>query len=170
MALCFACMQNGFVDGMFSLIEHGLTSCAGGFGLASSRGPEYPSCQPLASDPDPEFHTWARLMFAPTGNATNGTEVVSDLDLLLTGGRLSLCDRDVIERAFRDTQDRCNAEVLLEPATDELVLFETCSRAALVVAEQLVSMTSEFQTTAGKQGPIKPGIPEVVQHPSQGRP
>jgi len=156
---------------MFSLIEFGLTSCAGGFGISRSRGPEYPSCQTLASDPDPSSHTWARRSYMPTGDAANATEVVSNLDVLLTGGRLSPHDRNVIEQAFQDTKDRCNAEVLFEPAIDEASLSERCTRAGLVVVEQLVSMTSDFQTTAGKQGPANPvKIPEVVQNPSHGRP
>jgi cullin-associated NEDD8-dissociated protein 1 len=91
----------GFVNGAHSLIRWGLTSCDKGLGLISaSRG-----CTSDVYDSNAERwrNTAGNLTFATAFSqdvATTGRQAVRELDLLLTGARLSARQRGIVEDAF----------------------------------------------------------------------
>ena len=118
----------GFLNGMTSLISSGLDSCRGGFGrtCANWKLRQY----------HPEYD-WSdgRVTFAPTGSSA--AEVVQELDLLLTGGRLNASATAVILRTYEA----------------ELVASASAS-AALKLAQQLFITAAEFHAT--KSYPIAP--------------
>ena len=72
-------------------------------------------------------------------NGSSASEVVAELDVVLTGGRLGHHSRDVIEHAF----DASLSTVGHEPG-------------ALKIAEQLILAAPEFQLTGGNPAPIDP--------------
>jgi len=84
-------------------------------------------------------------------NGSNAAEVVAELDVVLTGGRLSRHSRDVIEHAF----DASLRTVGHEPG-------------ALKIAEQLVLASPEFQLTGGNPTPTEPGPLPVRTRPLRG--
>lgn len=84
-------------------------------------------------------------------NGSNAAEVVAELDVVLTGGRLSRHSRDVIEHAF----DASLRTVGHEPG-------------ALKIAEQLILASPEFQLTGGNPTPTEPGPLPVRARPQRG--
>jgi hypothetical protein len=118
----------GFLNGMTSLVRYGLTSCEGGFGLGSrlqlrtggktsrycgipSRITPWPSLDGASLDLTPLKGAFdggssdGVLSFLPTSGGTDTAQVVSELDLLLTAGRLSDVSRSVIEREYTRVRD-----------------------------------------------------------------
>lgn len=75
----------GFFNGMMSLIEGALNLCKNGFGVAT------PRC------------TDGGTVTLPPANSSNGT--LSQLDLLLTGGRLSRASMDIVSQAYMAAAD-----------------------------------------------------------------
>eukprot|EP01125_Pyxidicula_operculata_P014512 TRINITY_DN483_c0_g1_i1.p1 TRINITY_DN483_c0_g1~~TRINITY_DN483_c0_g1_i1.p1 ORF type:complete len:1976 (+),score=486.97 TRINITY_DN483_c0_g1_i1:20-5947(+) len=130
----------GFMNGMVSLIDNGLTSCSNGFGYSSGR-----SC----SNPNNTADGW--LMYRPTSPAS-GDDVVSELDLLLTNRRLSKENRDYIVGRYNDA-----------------IAKNVTSLDALKLAEKLIILTPEFHTTNANSNKNKTRErPPTVQ--SQDRP
>eukprot|EP00929_Paragymnodinium_shiwhaense_P044335 TRINITY_DN22747_c0_g1_i3.p1 TRINITY_DN22747_c0_g1~~TRINITY_DN22747_c0_g1_i3.p1 ORF type:complete len:1100 (-),score=265.71 TRINITY_DN22747_c0_g1_i3:453-3530(-) len=77
---------NGFLNGMFSMLEYGVTSCSSGFGKGYGR------CTPNVGG---EF-TW-------TADApSNFTEQLEELNLLLTAGSLSDASKQVATGAYEE--------------------------------------------------------------------
>lgn len=97
-----------FLNGMSSLIKGGLTKRNSGFGRQGT---------PVGF-----------LTFAPHG--TSPSEVVSELDLLLTRGQLSYNSRSLITAAVVEEEARGSAA------------------SALQLAQQLVTLSAEFHSTA----------------------
>ena len=92
----------GLLNGLHSLIDHGLSRCASGF------GGETGSCQwPAAGG----------LAFAPADDAA--AAAVAELDVLLTEGRLSAGSRAVVEAAYGAATDPAAA---LRAAQERMVL------------------------------------------------
>ena len=82
----------GLVKGLVSLIKYGMVQCEGGFGI----GPKSSTCLELIEGnyEGSEGH----LYYTPSDN--NLQSIVGELDLLLTGGRLSQKDRKMISDAL----------------------------------------------------------------------
>ena len=85
------------LNGMFSLINNGLTSCMSGFG--TSKAQRTCSCGSAADCKRRETAS-GELTFTPT--STDAAGAVSELDMLLTGGRLNARSREIIEREYND--------------------------------------------------------------------
>ena len=92
----------GLLNGLHSLIDHGLSRCASGF------GGETGSCQwPAAGG----------LAFAPADD--DAAAAVAELDVLLTEGRLSAGSRAVVEAAYGAAT---NPAAALRAAQERMVL------------------------------------------------
>lgn len=105
-------------NGMFSMIDYGMSTCYGGFGASNTH---------CSKGSGPE-RAPAYLSFTPS--ATDADSVVNDLSLLLTGGRLGEYSKEIIKNAYI---------AKLNESGDE--------GAALRLAEQLVVSCPEFHTT-----------------------
>ena len=123
-----------FLNGMQSLFFNGLTSCNVGFGSATQQRNCNHCNGKSASTAD------GVLGFAPQSNST--ADVVSELDLLLTGGRLNPQSAAIIRRehaAMLATVDYCTQNNALRTATPQ--------QNALHVAQTLFMATVEFHST-----------------------
>ena len=126
----------GLLNGLSSLVDYGLSNCASGFGrtcASSQLRKKY-----LVTD--------GQLEFAPQGN--NTAAVVSELDLLLTSGRLNQKSTAVITEAYRSykRENSDNAD------------------GALKMVQKLFFATAEFRTTnlhvlTGAARPAAPSPP-----------
>ena len=115
----------GLVKGLASLIKYGMVQCEGGFG----RGPKSSTCLELVEGNYEGSE--GRLYYTPSEN--NLQSIVGDLDLLLTGGRLSENDRRIISDALAWEQNTAGRNDL----------------AYLVrLAQQLIVTTPAFHTSA----------------------
>ena len=81
---------SGYMNGVASLMDHGLTSCFGGFGQYWH--PNGRNCRRISYE-----HTDGNLTFAPTGTAQ---EIVSQLSLVLTADRLHPTSRNLFVREY----------------------------------------------------------------------
>ena len=112
----------GALNGMSSLIRYGLTTCEGGFGSEAqgNRG-----C--LSGSSTIRALADGHLAYEPTSGASG--QIVANLDLLLTSGRMHAANREMIARAY------------------DAKLAETGSRhSALQRAQELFSVAPEFHT------------------------
>ena len=117
----------GFLNGATSLIRNGLNNCQGGLG--ASRG--------CASTSNLNPRADGYLTWRPSGGAeSRASEVVGDLDLLLTAGRLANHSKRLIESAYDEQLNSAGCEHT----------HLGCSARALQVAQELVMATSEFGT------------------------
>jgi len=87
----------GFLNGIFSLIDFGLTRCYGGFGQKSVNncGQYRPGDN---SFKDPEIYSHGSLRYATP--ATSTSDIVDELAILLTGGRISANVRTSLLAAY----------------------------------------------------------------------
>jgi hypothetical protein len=118
----------GYLNGVTSLVRYGLTSCEGGFGLplrlqmrtggltsrycgSPTRLMNWPSLDGQSLDLVPLKGSLdggtsdGMLSFRPRSPTMNPAEIVAELDLLLTAGRLSDVSRAVIEREYVRVRD-----------------------------------------------------------------
>jgi len=109
----------GFLNGMFSLVKYGLSNCNGGFGAFNgcregifSRG---------------VGHLAFSMPYNEASDDDQAEAVVSKLSTLLTSGRLSTSNKQVIKSAYIKKLPDANA--------------------ALRMAQQLILTTPEFHTT-----------------------
>ena len=110
----------GLLNGLTALVQDGLSSCNKGFGLACADEQlrvNFPSAN------------WSdgRLEYRPQDESASA--VVSELDLLLTAGRLNPNATEVIMQAYQSSYDKDGAT------------------AALRMAQQLFLATPEFRAT-----------------------
>ncbi len=82
----------GFVNGMFSLVDLGLTNCYGGFGERTTWW-----CEGYNKDSYQEKYSRGFLGYSPVG--VTPSDVTDELALLLTGGRLSSASRNLIKES-----------------------------------------------------------------------
>jgi hypothetical protein len=108
------------IPGMTELIGGGLSSCRGGFGR------ECANWKLRSNYPDYEWSD-GRLSFKPTGSTA--TDIVAELDTLLTGGRLNANATAVIVQAYKAK------------------LATSSAREALVMTQQLFIAAAEFHAT-----------------------
>ena len=89
------------MNGLVSLVRHGLTSCQGGFGSKvqpRSCGGSWYKNNALLGGPPAVLTNDGGLGFTPTSN--DAASVVGELDLLLTGGRLNARSRRIVEERY----------------------------------------------------------------------
>ncbi|KAL7539351.1 hypothetical protein ACHAXR_009213, partial [Thalassiosira sp. AJA248-18] len=104
----------GFINGLFSLPALGLTDCEWGLGDSRSRLwlPDYPDGGKFDCFSNPDaFESQGvplRLRWTPpswgsqvNANGASAAEIISDIDLLLTGGKLHSASRDVLEQIYQ---------------------------------------------------------------------
>lgn len=84
------------MNGVAELVDYGLSECEYGFGVDPD---DDRACNSYRASSEPE----GNLTFAPTGGTAR--EVVGELDLLLTAGRLDNHSRRVIEDAYANEPD-----------------------------------------------------------------
>ena len=113
----------GFLNGVLSLADYGLTHCAGGFG--SNRAPPNMNCWRaiyVEVGDDPDDTAKALLGYAPAAGAS-AAEVVRELDVLLTAAaaapRARARSSRTRTRASRPTTARLKAAQALMAATPE---------------------------------------------------
>ena len=102
---------SGFANGLYSLIKDGLIRWNGGFGHSLNDEPS----------------GW--LTYYPDSNMTSPEQVIEELSTLLTSGRLSQKNKELIIEKYNSTKHD----------KDEVT--------ALKVAQQLISTTPEFHST-----------------------
>jgi len=124
----------GLMNGMISFPKYGLSDCNSGF----ARYVGFDGC----SDDGKFERSWGRVTFGPTG--TNVTEMVSEVSLLLTAGRLSKENGDIIETA-------CSSE------PDDGAIYRCI--------QQLIMSSAEFHTTNTME---KSGEDRAVNNVSEG--
>merc|ERR1719266_2104152 len=107
----------GLLNGVFSMVKYGLSECYGGWGRKTPV-----SCGRF--DEGNYGKALGMLTFSPNGNDPH--EVVNELGMLLTAGRLSTESRRIIESAYNSTDDEM---------------------AGLRLAQQLILSTAEFHST-----------------------
>lgn len=132
----------GFLNGAFSLINYGLTSCHGGVG-SPNYGRRCGRTDRARATAD------GALAFSPTSTLAGG--LIDELDLLLTGGRLSEHTRIVVRAAY-----------------DAKLAATSDTADAMRVAQALIVASAEFHTTNANVASSIPRVPRVEQ-PSQGR-
>lgn len=125
-----------FLNGMTGLINWGLTSCAFGFGSQSmnrradgDRGVCH-NCNGAIQDTND-----GDLAFVPS--STDPAEIIAELDLLLTSGRLSPRSTAIVRGAYDD----------MLAAPDPICVRETAASNALRVAQTLLVISPEFHST-----------------------
>jgi len=95
----------GLLNGMFSMVKFGLTSCFGGF------GPPHKKCDKLIEGQ--YGRSAGSLTFEPS-SPQNATHTVNEIATLLTSGRLSKESRSLVENAYKREPDRQKAHQLIK--------------------------------------------------------
>jgi uncharacterized protein (DUF1501 family) len=124
----------GFLNGIASLVDLGLTECFGGFGEKTTYW-----CQNIFWDKEDSSGI---LTFSPSQNT--GSTVVDDLALLLTGGRLHPEARDQIKNAYNSEGD----------ADQGLQLAQK-----LIISTPEFHTTSIFNSNVGPRPDVEPTPP-----------
>mmetsp|Transcript_6781 Transcript_6781/g.9027 ORF Transcript_6781/g.9027 Transcript_6781/m.9027 type:complete len:2086 (+) Transcript_6781:84-6341(+) len=104
------------LNGLFSMIKFGLGSCYDGFGKSAGSG----SCRDNGS------YNRASGILKYEPSSTSSTEIINELATLMTSGRLSERNRNIIREAFENAENQ---------------------ESGLRIAQQLIITTPEFQTT-----------------------
>ena len=124
-------MLIGYLNGLYSLISWGLTSCYNGFGTGYY-APDT-SCSSIASDDAVAAASWeGNLTYAPPAgtDTSNASAVIAELDLLLTSGRLNSYGKGVITVAYENELSRTGS-----------------TAKALGVAQFLIASAPEFHAS-----------------------
>jgi len=125
------------LNGMFSLIKWGMNGCYDGFFQ------NHISCR---RDPGDFSNSVGRLSYFP-GNDLSSDEIVDELSTLLTGGRLSAENKQIIKDIYDGEDDKV---------------------AALMMAQQLVVTSAEFHTSGAVVEKSSESRPEISSpQPSQ---
>ena len=143
------------LNGMFSLINNGLTPCVGGFG--SSVVSRNCGCASAAAC-GRRTSASGELTFVPSSADAAGA--IAELDLLLTGGRLNDRNREIIEREYNKAL--ADTHQTLRGASGSTI-------DAVRRATQLLVASAEFQTTQANILKSNERPPPTIV-PSQGRP
>lgn len=114
----------GFLNGITSLIDNGLTSCDSGFGVSNNYGGR--TCVATG----PHATSDGSLAYVPAEEATT-SDIIDELNLLLTAGRLNQHTREMLAREY-----------------DSIRTNATYAPAALRHAVKLLVSGSEFQTSS----------------------
>jgi hypothetical protein len=105
----------GFLNGLFALIDIGMTNCYGGLGDLNTY-----YCDGYKYWELSRMNTRGYLTFSPT-DFLNSTQIVDEISLLLTGGRLNSITKAVITEAYNKALND-NGAVDAVKAAQKLVL------------------------------------------------
>jgi hypothetical protein len=115
----------GLLNGLFSLVDIGMSDCFGGIGDKNTI-----QCDGYLTTSPEEMDSTGFLTFNPTNPSTSsGEEVVDEIALLLTGGRLNSNTKTVLCEAY-DQENESKGQ-----------------KAALQLVQKLVVATPEFHST-----------------------
>ncbi len=114
----------GFINGITSLIDNGLTSCDSGFAVSNNWGGR--TCVTTG----PHATADGTLTYIPPADAST-SDIVDELNLLLTAGRLNQHTREMLVREY-----------------DNIATNATYAPAALRHMLKLLVSSSEFQTSS----------------------
>eukprot|EP00804_Cyclotella_cryptica_P009369 CCRYP_018076-RB/>CCRYP_018076-RB protein AED:0.03 eAED:0.03 QI:374/1/1/1/0.94/0.9/20/617/4181 len=134
----------GLLNGFFSMIKYGLSNCNGGFGNSRT------SCREGNFVGANAYLSFSRPFNSETTSPDDHAEaLISELSTLLTSGRLSTANKQVIKDAY--------LEELLSPSGGN-------ADSALRLAQQLIVTAPEFHTTnsAKLSGKVR-NLPEPPQ-------
>ncbi len=92
----------GFLNGMYSMIDIGLSNCFGGFGDRNTW-----NCDLYTRFSKERMRSRGYFRFVPA-NSTNAQEVINELSLLLTGGRLNSVSKNYLVNAFNQELQATN--------------------------------------------------------------
>ena len=107
------------LNGMFSLIRYGLNSCFGGFGRAVGDGPRNnTNCWEIARPGYQGPVNMGELRYSIGSGSTSASQIVDELALLMTAGRLSANNRQQIV-------DAINVESETDPVKTAQLLIAT---------------------------------------------
>lgn len=113
-------------NALYALVQFGLSACDGGIGPHWGRGVNW-SC----GDRDLSLkHSAGFLGFTPTGDLSSSSNVVDQLATILTAGRLSSTNRQLIEEAYSNVYSSAQGR----------------EKEALQVAQVLIITSPEFNT------------------------
>ena len=110
-----------------SLVKYGLVDCYGGFGFRLE-GPENVRCKDVESG-NVRLGSSGSLTMVPNATLLSPAQVVDELNLLMTSGRLSSKSLAIIEQAYQD-EESLNGHTM-----------------ASIKAQQLILTTPEFHAT-----------------------
>jgi len=116
----------GFLNGIYSLIDFGLTRCYGGFGHLSVNNCGHYNPGHNAYK-DPEIYSHGSLRYSAT--ATSPGDIVDELAILLTGGRISANIRASLLTAYASEVDKSD------------------NAGALRLVQKLIASFPEFHST-----------------------
>mmetsp|Transcript_8963 Transcript_8963/g.10761 ORF Transcript_8963/g.10761 Transcript_8963/m.10761 type:complete len:2332 (-) Transcript_8963:118-7113(-) len=88
-----------FLNGLISMIKWGLTDCYEGFAIIDG------SVCSTSKLKTPELYWAGNLSYTPSQHALSTKDIIKELDLLLTGGRLNEKGYEVIEYAYDTVLD-----------------------------------------------------------------
>jgi len=122
------------LNGLSSLVKYGLSKCWGGFSVDYSF--EKPNCNLLKAGHEYNQGSLGKLAYLPSDSSSAG-KITDELATLLTGGRLSVASRRVI---------------------DKVVEMESDPFLKIIKAQQLMLFTPEFHSTniVRKSGATRP--------------
>jgi len=136
----------GIANGLFSMVRNGLNSCGYGFGVSlwGCRQRSIPDTWMPVGYVD---NSIGYLAFSPTSEPSLGEEVIDELATLITSGRLSDENKEIIVTAY-----------------DEMYGSEGAD-AALKLAQQLIVTSPEFHATnlvrkTGGEREVTPALTE----------
>ena len=124
------------LNGMISLIDIGLNDCYSGFGEWTTGW-----CEAFEDYYTDDEGITAKLKYLPSSNSA--TNIVDELSLLLTAGRLGSASKEIITEAYQGEND---------------------SSSALRLAQKLILATPEFHSTTvfDKSSSERPDIEQQV--------
>jgi len=126
----------GFINGLISLVNWGFSDCYDGFFLVNGN-----SCgnSGLANY---DKYMAGNLTYRPTSTLTSTEDIIEEMDLLLTGGRLNEKGYDIMI----STYDNKLEETVDDDGPTSNPLFK-----ALQAVQKLFFMTPEFHSTNGNK-------------------
>eukprot|EP00550_Attheya_septentrionalis_P002628 CAMPEP_0198287972 /NCGR_PEP_ID=MMETSP1449-20131203/6625_1 /TAXON_ID=420275 /ORGANISM="Attheya septentrionalis, Strain CCMP2084" /LENGTH=988 /DNA_ID=CAMNT_0043986049 /DNA_START=140 /DNA_END=3106 /DNA_ORIENTATION=- len=119
----------GMSNGLLSLIRHGMNACESGIGL------HFPNCHAISGlgsggIPSGNYNnSVGYLDYSPAPTLSNAEDVIDEMSTLITSGRLSEANKLIITELYNSTYHAEGADM------------------ALRVAQQLISVSPEFQST-----------------------
>lgn len=137
----------GALNGISSLIRYGLTTCDDGFGSANQGTRACDQSADTIRD-----HADGELSYVSTPGA-HTDEIVAELDMLLTSGRLHPANRARIVQAYDDRLEETGS-----------------AREAMRMAQELITLAPEFHTTTTNSLRDSPRASGADSSPSLGRP
>lgn len=141
----------GYINGMSSLINHGLTSKSKGFGPATGKHPSYGAS---LRDGDGSREQNGFLTFTPRASVDDAEAVVNELDVLLTHGRLDAMSRSIITKAYQDQLTNPSPVIMEEGAILKLHGTNFNCRESHQGATLLLTLQKTVTVKGGALGPV----------------